>query len=132
MTALTACSTAGALRRVWSQASSSPPRPWAIALRGAEHARVGAAKAVDALLGVAHDEDAGRVQPAAAGAGVARQPGVQRLPLQRVGVLELVDQQMAHARVQALLHVAAEEFVRQQGERARVRRRPGRPSRARA
>jgi hypothetical protein len=87
------------------------------ALRGAEHARVGAAKAVDALLGVAHDEDAGRVQPAAAGAGVARQPGVQRLPLQRVGVLELVDQQMAHARVQALLHVAAEEFVRQQGER---------------
>jgi hypothetical protein len=31
---------------------------------------------------------------------------VQRLPLQRVGVLELIDQQVADARVQPLLHPA--------------------------
>jgi hypothetical protein len=39
---------------------------------------------------------------------------VQRLPLQRVGVLELVDQQVAHARVEPLLHPARQHRVGQQ------------------
>jgi hypothetical protein len=78
-------------------------------LRRDEHLRLGAAKAVDALLGVTHDEHAGR--RTAARARVARKPGVQRLPLQRVGVLKFVDEQVAHARVQALLHPAAEHRV---------------------
>ena len=76
----------------------------------AEHLRLGAAEAVDALLGVAHDEHARRLTRA----GVARQPGVQRLPLQRVGVLEFVDQQVFDARVQPLLHPTAEHRVGQQ------------------
>ncbi|GAO22102.1 hypothetical protein ALISP_1922 [Alicycliphilus sp. B1] len=85
-------------------------------LRGLEHLGLCAAKAVDALLGVAHDEHAGRVLPPAR-ARIARQPGVQRLPLQRVGVLELVHEQVAHARVQPLLHPAGEHGVGQQRER---------------
>ena len=84
--------------------------------RGGEHHGVGTAKAIDALLGVAHDEDAGRTG-ATARAGIARQPGLERLPLQRVGVLKLIDQQMAHARVQALLHPGGDVVVVQQGER---------------
>ena len=84
--------------------------------RGGEHHGVGTAKAIDALLGVAHDEDAGRTG-ATARAGIARQPGLERLPLQRVGVLKLIDQQVAHARVQALLHPGRDVVVVQQGER---------------
>ena len=88
-------------------------------LGGLEHLRLGAAEAVDALLGVAHDEHAGwaLAAGAAAGAHVGGQPGVQRLPLQRVGVLELIDQQVAHTRVQALLHPAAQGGVRQHDQR---------------
>ena len=42
---------------------------------------------------------------------------MQRLPLQRVGVLELVHKQVAHAGVQALLHPAAEHRVGQHHQR---------------
>ena len=81
-------------------------------LRGLEHLWFGAAEAVDRLLGVAHQEDAGRL--ARAGAGVGGEPAVERLPLQGVGVLELVDQHMAQARVQPLLHPARELGIAQQ------------------
>ena len=88
-------------------------------LCGDEHLRLGAAKAVDALLGVAHDEHAGRLLAAgaAARARIARQPGMQRLPLQWVGVLELIHQQMADAGIQAFLHPATEDGVGQHDER---------------
>ena len=81
-------------------------------LRGDEHLRLGPAKAVDALLGVAHDEHAGRGRPTAR-ARIARQPRVQRLPLQRVGVLKLIDQQVANARIEPLLHPARQHGVGQ-------------------
>jgi len=81
-------------------------------LCGDKDLRLGAAKAVDALLGVAHDEHAGCGR-AAARARIARQPGMQRLPLQRVGVLKLIDQQVANARIQPLLHPAREDGVGQ-------------------
>ena len=74
---------------------------------GLEHLRLGAAEAVNTLLGVAHDEDAGRIP----GAAVGRQPGLERLPLQRAGVLEFIDQHMGHPRVQLFLHPAAEHGV---------------------
>jgi hypothetical protein len=77
-------------------------------------------EAVDALLGVADDEDRHRL-PAArapAGAGITGQPAVQRMPLQRAGVLKLVDQQVADLRVQALLHPAGQFGIKQQGQRA--------------
>jgi hypothetical protein len=82
-------------------------------LRGAEHLRLGAAKAVNALFGVAHQKHAGR----RARARVTDEPGIQRLPLQRVGVLELVDHQVAYARVQPLLHPAREDGVGQHQQR---------------
>ena len=111
----------GALRRVWSHASTLPPSPSTDeARRRGEHARLGAPESVDALLRIADDEDARRLLAAraTAGAGVGRQPGVQRVPLQRAGVLELVDQQMADARVEPLLHPAGELAVAQQRQRA--------------
>ena len=80
--------------------------------RGLEHLRLGTAKAVNALLGVAHNEHAGC--RASAAARIAAQPRQQRLPLQRVGVLKLVDQQMADAGVQPLLHPARQHRVAQQ------------------
>ena len=42
---------------------------------------------------------------------------MQRVPLQRAGVLELVDQQMAHAGVEPLLHPAGQTGITQQTER---------------
>ena len=42
---------------------------------------------------------------------------MQRLPLQRVGVLELVDQQVPDRRIEPLLHPAGEHRVGQHGER---------------
>jgi hypothetical protein len=90
------------------------------ALGGAEHARLGAAEAVDALLGVADDEHRRGLLPAraAAGAGVRAEPALQRLPLQIAGVLELVDQHMAQPRIEPLLHPARCSAVAQQCERA--------------
>ena len=84
-----------------------------------EHARLGAAESVDALLRVADDEDARRPLPAraAARAGIAREPAVQRMPLQRARVLELVDQQMGDARVEPLLDPARQLAVAQQDQR---------------
>ena len=87
-----------------------------------EHLRLGAAKAVNALLGVAHNEHAGRRGPlraaaATARAGVAAEPRPQCLPLQRVGVLKFVNQQMLDARVQPLLHPAREQWVAQHDQR---------------
>ena len=67
---------------------------------GTQQLRVGAAEAVDALLGVADDEGA------AAAAGVAGghllQQRQQQAPLGRTGVLELVEQQVIDALVQAV------------------------------
>jgi hypothetical protein len=61
ITWLTAASTSGALRRVWSQVRRLAAQAGRDeALRGREHLRLGAAEPVDALLGVAHDEHAGR------------------------------------------------------------------------
>ena len=78
-------------------------------LGGIKHFGRGAAEAINALLGVAHDEDAGRI----GSTGIALQPGVQRLPLQRIGVLKFINQQMAHAGVETLLQPAAEGGVLQ-------------------
>ena len=78
-----------------------------------EHLRLSAAEAVNALLGVAHDENPGRIARAAVG----RQPAFERLPLQRAGVLEFIDQHMRHPRVELFLHPAAEYRVRHQVQR---------------
>ena len=77
---------------------------------GAEDFGVGTAKAVDALLGVAHDKHAGRLPRAR----VALQPCVQGLPLQGVGVLKFVYEQVAHAGIEPLLHPCAQMAVLQQ------------------
>ena len=82
-------------------------------LSGDEHLRFSAAKAIDALLGVSHDKHAGRLRPAAR-THVAAEPGLQRLPLQRIGVLKFVNQKMADACVQPLLHPATQHRIRQQ------------------
>ena len=86
-------------------------------LRGDEHLRLGATKAVDALLGVAYDEDAGcparGATRAISSTCIPRQPSVQRLPLQRAGVLKLVDHQVFDPRVQPLLHPTAHVHIRQ-------------------
>ena len=88
--------------------------------RGLEHAWFGAAKAVDALLRVTDDEHARRplAAGAAARAGIGAQPRMQRVPLQRAGVLKLVDQHVADARIEPLLHPAGERGVAQQREAA--------------
>ena len=78
-------------------------------LGGLKHLRLGAAEAVNALLGVAHDEHA-EITPAPR-ARVGRQPAGQGLPLKRAGVLEFVDEQVAHARIQPLLHPAGQLVV---------------------
>ena len=83
-------------------------------LRCTKHLRIGAAEAVDALLGIAHDEHAGRRRHT----GIAGQPGMQRLPLHRVGVLEFVHQQVAQLRIQPFLDPAAQQFILQQQARS--------------
>ena len=87
-----------------------------------EDARVGPAEAVDALLGIAHQEDLQGFAAAAttARAGIGRQPGAQGLPLQGAGVLELVHQHLAHLAVQALLHPAGEGLVAEQAGRGQL------------
>ena len=87
--------------------------------RRGEDARFGASEAVDALLGIAHDEHRGRPLSAGAatGADITRQPRVQRVPLQRAGVLEFVDQQVSHLAVQPLLHPARQLGVAEQRQR---------------
>ena len=87
--------------------------------RRREDAGLGAPEAVDALLRVADDEHRRRplTTGAAARADVPRQPGMQRVPLQRAGVLELVDQQVTDLAVQPFLHPARQVRVAEQGER---------------
>ena len=53
-----------------------------------KHLRFGPPKPINALLGIAHDKHTGRT----AGPGVARNPGLQGFPLQRVGVLKFINQ----------------------------------------
>ena len=86
--------------------------------RGAEDARFGAAKPVEALLRIADDEDRRRLLAAgpAARTGIACEPALDGMPLQRARVLELVDQQMLDAAVEPLLHPAGKVAVAQQGE----------------
>ena len=81
-------------------------------LRRLEHLRLGPAEPVNALLGVTHNEHAGG-RATATGTRVTAQPRQERLPLQRVGVLKLVNQQMLDARVQPLLHPARQHRVTQ-------------------
>ena len=81
-------------------------------LRGLEHLRLGAAKTVNALFWVAHQKHAGR-WPCPA---IPTEPRRQCLPLQRVGVLKLVNHQMLDARVQPLLHPTRQHRVAQHGE----------------
>ena len=81
-----------------------------------ENLGLSAPKAVDALFGIANDEHAWRFT-AAATARIAGKPGRQRLPLQGAGVLELVDQQMANPRVEALLQPAADLGIGKHGLR---------------
>ena len=64
---------------------------------------LGIAKAVNALFGVAHDEQARHVG-AAARTRIIAQPFFQNLPLQRAGVLKFINQQMPYLRVELLLH----------------------------
>ena len=82
-------------------------------LRCLEHLRLCAPETVDALLGIAHNKHAGRI----AGTAVGAEPRPQSLPLQGVGVLKLVDQQVPDARVQPLLHPARQHLVAQQDPR---------------
>ena len=79
-------------------------------LRRDKHLRLGPAKAINALLGVPHDENTGCGAPRA---GITTEPARQRLPLQRVGVLKFVNHQMPDARVQPLLHPARQHRVTQ-------------------
>ena len=90
------------------------------ALRSLEHARLGAAKTVDALFRIADDEQPRRPLPAGAttGTGIGREPGVQRMPLQRAGVLKFVDQHVADARIEPFLNPAGERRVAQQRQPA--------------
>ena len=89
---------------------------------GLEHLRFGAAKAVNTLLRVAHNKNAGRRGALATarsptGPGVAAEPGAQGLPLQGVGVLKFVNQQVFDACVQPLLHPAGQHVVAQHDQR---------------
>ena len=70
-------------------------------LRRNEHLRFRPAKTVNALLGITDDEDAWRLPTSS---GIAAQPRMQRLPLQRIGVLKFIDQQMLDARIEPLLN----------------------------
>ena len=77
---------------------------------GAIDADVGAAEAIDRLLRVADDEECPRthgeveIRHLGAGLAVGRQAHEQ-LGLQRIGVLELVDQQVAEASLEVMAHV---------------------------
>ena len=63
---------------------------------GRKQTRVSTSKTIDGLLGVAHQKHRGAVAVSAIGI----QPGAQNAPLQGVGVLKLIQEQMLPARVQ--------------------------------
>ena len=79
-------------------------------LRRLEHLGLCTAKSVNALLGISHHKHTRRMP----GPRIPLQPSAQGLPLQGVGVLKFVYQQMPHPRIQPLLHPAAEHRVRHQ------------------
>ena len=68
--------------------------------RHAEQARVGAAEAVDGLLGIADDE----YRRLRFHRHRRIEPGAHDLPLQRIGILELVEQHVAVAAIELVLH----------------------------
>ncbi len=84
--------------------------------RRREHARLGAAEAVDALLRIADEEQRQRPLPAGtpSGARVGLQPASQHLPLRRAGVLEFVDQQVAQPQIEPLLQPRGVRAVAEQ------------------
>ena len=79
-------------------------------LCGVEQAHIGAAKAVDRLLRVAHQQHAGPRAIAAIGV----EPAAQRGPLQRVGVLKFIEQEMLDARIEPLVQISGVAAVGQQ------------------
>ena len=113
----------GTVRKFVVRARTSPPLSLHEALRLVVDRDVGAAEAVDGLLGVADDEELAGLQAAAA-------PVFRRLPfrvlgqeerelrLEGVGVLELVHEDV----VEAPLEVAAHRDRRWRRSRARRRR----------
>ena len=106
--ALTKSSTAGWLRKF----SDSGNRPVGgnLLAKLLEHVRIGPAEAIDRLLEVAHEEQLPVGEPAVA-------EGLDQLHLQRIGVLEFIDQQQPGLRGQPLPQVGA---VRA-GSRSRAR-----------
>ena len=83
------------------------------ALRRLEHLRLGPAEAVNTLLGVTHQKHTGRLTRT----GIAGQPRAQGLPLQGIGVLKFVNEQVAHAGIEPFLHPAAEHVIGHQRQR---------------
>ena len=79
-----------------------------------EQARIRAAKAVDRLLGVTYHEYARR----APGVDRGIEPAFDDLPLQGIGVLKLVEQNVAIARIQLVLHIGGVVALGEQGARA--------------
>ena len=79
-------------------------------LRRLEHLWLRPTEAVDALLRVAHQENA---RPWSCGTGIGAEPTSQRLPLQGVGVLELINQQVFDAGIKPLLHPARQHRIPQ-------------------
>ena len=75
-----------------------------------EHLWLRPTEAVDALLRVAHQENA---RPWSCGTGIGAEPTSQRLPLQGVGVLELINQQVFDAGIKPLLHPARQHRIPQ-------------------
>ena len=78
-----------------------------------EKARFGAAKAVNRLLGIADKKDR---RPCSIGIGI--KPGKEDLPLQRVGVLKLVEQHVAVACIEPRLDEGRTRLVGEQLQHA--------------
>ena len=90
-------------------------------------ADVGAPKAIDRLLRVADDEELARRRrhrAPVADRGIARREQQQDLGLQRIGVLELVDEQVREAQLKrgAHLRVIAHEIARRHQQVEEVER----------
>ena len=79
--------------------------------RHRKEARLGATKAVDRLLRIADQEDA-RTR----GVRIRCQPGEQDLPLQGIGVLELVEQDVLVTRIQPRLQEGRRRLVAQKAQ----------------
>ena len=77
-----------------------------------KHLGLGATEAVNALLGVTNDKNRRRARRA----GITGYPGLQSFPLQWVGVLKLIDQQMPHLRIEPLANPCAAARVGEQAQ----------------